>query len=80
MEESTKKIIVKISEPALKKYKLNNQQEVDFDELVEKITLAQARKALLECNEIARETKLPGMSLDDINAEIKAVREAKNNP
>jgi hypothetical protein len=40
MEESTKKIIVKISEPALKKYKLNNQLEVDFDELVEKISLA----------------------------------------
>jgi hypothetical protein len=39
-----------------------------------------ARKALLECNEIAEKEGLSNMTLEEINAEIKAVRDAKTNP
>ena len=38
-----------------------------------------ARKALLECNEIAEQKGLSKMTMDEINAEIKAVRDAKSN-
>jgi hypothetical protein len=45
--------------------------------LVELINLEYARKALLECNEIAEKVGLSKMTMDEINAEIKAVRDAK---
>jgi hypothetical protein len=33
----------------------------------------------LECNEIAKQKGLSKITMDEINAEIKAVRHAKNN-
>jgi len=47
--------------------------------LVEKISLEYARQSLLEYNEIAEKTGLSKMTLDEINAEIKAVSDAKNH-
>ena len=38
-----------------------------------------ARKALMECNEIAEQVGLSKMTMDEINAEIKAVRDAKTH-
>ena len=36
-----------------------------------------AREALIECNNIAEKKGLSKMTMDEINAEIKAVRDAK---
>ena len=74
-----KTIQVKVSETDFEKYNLENQKEIKFIDLVEKISLEYARKALLECNEIAEKTGLSNMTLEDINAEIKAVRDAKSH-
>lgn len=67
-----------ISETDLQRYNLGNQ-EIKFTDLVEKISLEFARKSLLECNNIAQQAGLSRMTMDEINSEIKAVRDAKNN-
>ncbi len=67
---------IKISETDFQKYNLGSE-EVKFTDLVELISREYARKALLECNEIAEQAGLSKMTLDEINAEIKAVRDAK---
>jgi hypothetical protein len=71
-------IQVKISDTDFQRYKLEGQ-DIKFTDLVEKISLEYARQSLLECNKIAKETELSKMTLDEINAEIKAVRDAKNH-
>ncbi|MPR33146.1 hypothetical protein [Salmonirosea aquatica] len=74
-----KTVQLKVSETDFQKYNLDNESEIDFSDLVEKISLEYARQALLECNEIAQQVGLSEMSLDEINAEIQAVRDTKNN-
>ncbi len=69
---------IKISETDFKKYNLG-RGEIKFTDLVEIIRREYARKALLECNEIAEEVGLSKMTMDEINAEVKAVRDAKIN-
>ena len=71
-----KTIQIKVSESDFEKYNLENQQEIKFTDLVDKISLEYARKALLECNTIAAEVGLSETTLEDIDAEIKAVRDA----
>ncbi len=68
---------IKVSETDFQKYKL--QSEIKFTDLVDLISREYARKALLECNEIAKQVGLSKMTMDEINAEIKAVRDAKNH-
>lgn len=70
---------LRVTETDFRKYNLELDQEIEFSELVQKISLEYARKVLLECNEIAQEVGLSEMTLEDINAEIKAVRDAKGN-
>ena len=67
---------IKISETDFQKYNLVGG-EIKFTDLVEMISREYARKALLECNEIAEKVGLSKMTMDEINAEIKAVRDAK---
>lgn len=69
-------IQVKVSDTDFQRYKLDDG-EIKFTDLVDKISVEYARKSLLECNEIAEQVGLSNMSLDEINAEIKAVRDAK---
>ncbi|GAB4403428.1 MAG: hypothetical protein OHK0053_28210 [Microscillaceae bacterium] len=64
-------IQIKISEIDFQKYNLGNS-EIKFTDLVEMISREYARKALLECNEIAEKVGLSKMTMDEINAEIKA--------
>ena len=53
--------------------------QVLIAELKEKISLLFAKEALLKCQRIAQKTGLSKMTLDEINAEIKAARrDAKN--
>ena len=72
-------IQIKVSETDFRKYNLGNRPEIKFSDLIEQISLEYARKSLLECSEIARNVGLSEMSMEEINAEIKAVRNAKNN-
>jgi len=71
-------ILIKISNTDFQKYNLKNK-EIKFTDLVDLISLEYARKALLECNEIAKQEGLSQMTMDEINAEINAVRDAKTN-
>jgi hypothetical protein len=72
-----KTIQIKVSETDFQKYNL--ESEIKFSDLVEMISLEYTRKALLESNEIAQKVGLSSMTMDEIDAEIKAVRDAKNN-
>jgi len=67
---------VKVSETDFQKYNLENDK-IKFTDLVNLISLEYARTALLECNKIAGEKGLSKLTIDEINAEIKAVRDAK---
>ncbi len=67
---------IKVSETDFQKYNLGSG-EIKFTDLVEMISSEYARKALLECNEIAEKVGLSKMTEDEINAEIKAVRNAE---
>jgi hypothetical protein len=69
---------IKISETDFQKYNLGSV-EIKFTDLVEMISREYARKALLECNEIAEQVGLSKMTMEEINAEIKSVRNAKTN-
>ncbi len=71
-------IQIKVSEADFQKYNLGNG-EIKFPDLVELISREYARKSLLECNEIAQQVGLSNMTMDEINAEIKAMRDAKNH-
>ena len=73
-------IQIKVSDTDFEKYNLESQEEIKFTDLVDKISLEYARKALLESNKIAEKVGLSKMTLDDIDAEIRAARDAKNNP
>lgn len=69
-------VLLKISETDFQKYNFGSG-EIKFSDLVELISREYARRALLESNEIAEQVGLSTMTLDEINAEIKAVRDAK---
>lgn len=71
-------IQIKISNTGFQKYNLKSK-EIKFTDLVDLISREYARKALLECNEIAEQEGLSQMTMDEINAEIDAVRNAKTN-
>lgn len=67
---------IRVSETDFQKYNLGSG-EIKFVDLVEVISREYARKALLECNQIAEQVGLSKMTMDEINAEINAVRNAK---
>lgn len=69
---------IKVSETDFQKYNLGSL-EIKFTDLIEMISREYARKALLECNEIAGQVGLSKMTMDEINAEIKSVRDAKTH-
>lgn len=71
-------IQLKVSETDFQKYNFGSV-EIKFSDLVELISREYARKALLECNEIAEEVGLSKMTIEEINAEIKSTRDAKSN-
>ncbi len=69
---------IKISKTDFQKYNLRSK-EIKFTDLVDLISREYARKALLECNEIAEQEGFSEMTMDEINAEIKAIRDAKTH-
>lgn len=73
-----KTLSISISEKDFNKYGFSDEN-LSFEELIEKINVELARQALLRAQEIAEQTGLSQMTLDEINAEIQAVRDAKNH-
>jgi len=71
-------IQIKISNTDFQKYNLGSK-EIKFTDLVDLISREYARQSLLECNEIAAQVGLSKMTMDEINAEINAVRDAKTH-
>jgi hypothetical protein len=52
-------------------------ENVTYEELVKKIKKQLALVALRQAQQLAEQTDLSAMTLDEINAEIKAARDAK---
>lgn len=73
-----KTLQIKISNTDIQKYNLSSR-EIKFTDLVDLISKEYAREALLECNEIAEREGLSKMTMDEIKAEIEAVRDAKTH-
>ena len=69
---------LKVSDTDFLKYNLGSENEIKFSDLIKKISLEYARQALVACNKIAQKNGLSEMTLDEINAEIKAAKNAKN--
>jgi sialic acid synthase SpsE len=67
-----------VNETDFQMYKLGSGQ-IRFADLVESIRREYARASLRECHAIAAEVGLSSMTLDEINAEINAVRNAKTH-
>ncbi len=69
---------IKVSETDFQRYNLGSG-EIKFTDLVAAVSREYARETLLACNKIAEQVGLSNMTIEEINAEIKAVRDAKNN-
>jgi hypothetical protein len=54
------------------------KDDLTFTELVELISRELMRQNLNKCIELAEKYGLSSMTMDEINAEVKAVRNAKN--
>ena len=72
-------IPLKISNKDYSIFNLNNIKEINFSDLEDLITLVYAKKSLKKANEIAEKEGLSTMTMEEINAEIKASRFAKSN-
>jgi len=68
---------VNITETDWKKYNFQNEL-INFETLVEKIKTEFALQALRSCQLIAEKVGLSQLSMEDIDAEINEVRNAKN--
>jgi hypothetical protein len=72
-------IQIKVSETDFQKYNLGSE-EIKFTDLVEMISKELMRQNLNKCVELAEKYGLSSMTMDEINEEVKAVRNAKNCP
>ncbi len=72
-------IQIKVSETDFQKYNLGSK-EIKFTDLVEMISKELMRQNLNKCVELAEKYGLSSMTMDEINEEVKAVRNAKNRP
>ena len=73
-----KTITVSISENEFERFAINSEK-IDFNELLNKISIELARQAAFRCHEIAERVGLSSMTMEEINEEVKAVRlNAKN--
>jgi len=68
---------VPIDEFEYEKLGLTNNT-ISFRDLKEKLSIDYAKEALMQCNTIAESTGLAQLTMEDINAEINAVRNAKD--
>ncbi|MCP5051623.1 MAG: hypothetical protein GY940_30935 [bacterium] len=54
-------------------------ENISFSELEEKLSIEYAKRALAKCRQIAKKTGLSEMTMEEINAEIQAVRNNASN-
>ena len=74
-----KTLQIQITDKEYLKYNFQEKKELTFADLEELISVEYAKKALLKCNKIAKQNGLSKMTMEEINAEINAVRDPKNN-
>lgn len=67
-----------ISEEEYRRYGIDSEK-INFDLFIEKIKNVLAKDALKKCQSIAEQNGLNKMAIEEINAEIEAVRNAKGN-
>jgi len=72
------KMSVQISEKDFEKYGFQSA-DLSWEELVRKVKSELAKEALEKCKLIAVQVGLSEMSMADIDAEIKAVRDAEGH-
>lgn len=73
-----KTLSVTISDEDAAKYELSADQ-IDFEELMKKIRSHRAKEALDAMHRIAKETGLDKMTMEEIDAEIQAARNAQRS-
>ena len=73
-----KTITISISEREFEEFGFQSDS-LSFKDFLDKINREIAKKALLSCHKIAKETGLSELTMDEINSEIKAVREIAKN-
>jgi len=73
-----KTVTVLIEEKDFFDYSFNNDT-ILFDELKKIMTKKIIKQAILKCQQIAQKTGLSNLTMDEINSEIKAVRNNVNN-
>ncbi|KGE89471.1 MULTISPECIES: hypothetical protein [Phaeodactylibacter] len=54
-------------------------KQIDYEDLVQKIKAKLAKEGMLKSLELAKKAGLSDLTIDEINAEIDAVRNAKSN-
>lgn len=67
-------LLLKVNKTDLKKYRLENKNEIEIKDLERQFLMNFAKESLKNTKNIAIETGLSEMSLDDINNEIKESR------
>ena len=73
-----KTISVSISDLEYNQFGINNYK-LSFTELVDIVNKEITKQTLNKCVQLAEKYKLSKMSMDEINDEVKAVRDAKSN-
>lgn len=73
-----KTLQINISEKDFQNYNFENNT-MDFNDLIKKVDLENAKKAMLESIKIAKNVGLDKLTNEEINYEISQVRNAKNN-
>lgn len=73
-----KTITVSISENEFERFGINSEI-IDFKELLNKISIELARQAAYQSHEIAKRVGLSTMTMEEISAEVKAVRMSAKN-
>ena len=73
-----KQITLDIDEADFLKYKL--KPHLNFEDLCQILKLELAKENLQICHKLAQEHGLAAMTLEDINREVKAFRNAQNHP
>ena len=69
-----KMVTVSFSEQEFEKLGIQ-KDSIDFKDLYELISIENSRLAVLRCHEIAKEFNFSDTSMDEINEEIKLIRE-----
>ncbi|OOG69374.1 hypothetical protein [Algoriphagus sp. A40] len=74
-----KTITIKVDSKDVSRYNLEKTSSMDFGDLVDKITQDFAKQALKNAQTIAKKTGLSNLSPEEIDLEIKAIRDESHS-